>query len=104
MTHYVGLDVGLRTTALCIVDAGGVVRLERSIASGVDDIAGCLAGFGGTIEAVALEAGTMTGWLTAGLRAAGYRVVVLEARQVKTTLSSLRNKMVCPGQPRPSIA
>ena len=70
MARCVGLDVGLRTTALCFVDAGGAVRLERSVPSGVDEIAGGLAGFGGTIEAVALEAGTMTGWLTAGLRAA----------------------------------
>ena len=46
MAHYVGLDVGLRTTALCIVDAGGAVRPERSVPSEVDDIAGCLAGFG----------------------------------------------------------
>jgi predicted NBD/HSP70 family sugar kinase len=60
MAHYVGLDVGLRTTALCIVDASGAVRLERSVPSEVDDIAGCRAGFGGAIEAVALEAGTLT--------------------------------------------
>ena len=46
----------------------------------------------GAIEAVALEAGTLTQWLTQGSRAAGHRVVVLEARQVKTTLSSLRSK------------
>jgi transposase len=92
MAHYVGLAVGLRTTALCIVDAGGAVRLERSVPSEVDDIAGCRAGFGGAIEAVALEAGTLTQWLTQGLRAAGCRVVVLEARQVKATLSSLRCK------------
>lgn len=93
MAHYVGLDVGLRTTALCIVDASGAVRLERSIPSEVDEIARCLAGFEGAIEAVALEAGTLTQWLTQGLRAAGCRVVVLEARQVKTTLLSLRNKI-----------
>lgn len=70
MAHYAGLDVGLRTTAVCIVDAGGAVRLERSIPSEVDDIAECLAGFGVAIEAVALEAGTLTQWLAQGLRAA----------------------------------
>lgn len=41
---------------------------------------------------MALETGNLTPWLTAALRAEGFRVVVLEARQVKTMLSILRNK------------
>lgn len=44
------------------------------------------------LTVLGLETGNLTPWLTAGLRAEGFRVVVMEARQVKTTLSSLRNK------------
>jgi transposase len=42
MKCYVGLDVGLRSTSLCIIDGDGTVRLERSVASEVGDIAGAI--------------------------------------------------------------
>ena len=92
MTSYVGLDVGLRSTSVCVVDHAGTVLIERNVASEVEDIARVIQSAGVVIEAVALETGNLTPWLTAALRAEGLRVVVLEARQVKTTLSSLRNK------------
>ncbi len=92
MTSYVGLDVGLRSTSVCIVDQAGMVLMERNVPSEVEDIAREIRSTGVVVEAVALETGNLTPWLTAGLRAEGFRVVVLEARQVKTTLSSLRNK------------
>jgi Transposase len=90
MKCYVGLDVGLRSTSLCIIDGDGTVRLERTIASEAEDIAGAIRSRGGAIEGVALETGNLTPWLATTLRAEGIRVVVLEARQVKTTLSSMR--------------
>jgi transposase len=92
MTYYAALDVGLRTTALCIVDSDGEIQLEKSLASEVDDIVTCLRGFGAEIAAVGLEAGTLTQWLTYGLRDAGFRAVVMEARHVKAALGAMRNK------------
>jgi transposase len=92
MTSYVGLDVGLRSTSVCVVDHAGMVLMERIVPSEVEDIARVIRSTGVVVEAVALETGNLTPWLTAALRAEGFRVVVLEARQVKTMLSSLRNK------------
>jgi len=92
MTYYAALDVGLRTTAVCIVDGNGEIQLERSLTSEVDDIVTCLRGFGAQIAAVGLEAGTLTQWLTYGLRAADFRPVVMEARHVKAALGAMRNK------------
>ncbi|MCR6633457.1 transposase [Devosia sp.] len=92
MGHYVGVDVGLRSSSLCIIDEQGKVCLEREVASEIDEIADAIGGFSEHVDGVALETGNLTPWLTAGLRAEGFRVVVMEARQVKTTLSSLRNK------------
>jgi len=92
MGHYVGMDVGLRSSSLCIVDEQGKVCLEREVDSEIDEIAAAIQGFADHVDGVALETGNLTPWLTAGLRAEGFRVVVMEARQVKTTLSSLRNK------------
>ena len=62
--------------------------LEREVASEIDEIADVIRGFAVHVDGVALETGNLTPWLTAGLRAEGFRVVVMEARQVKTTLSS----------------
>jgi transposase len=92
MKYYAALDVGLRTIALCIIDETGELRLERSLPSEVDDIVDCLRGFGEEIACVGLEAGSLTQWLTYGLRAAGFKPVVLEARQVQAALAAMRNK------------
>ncbi len=92
MTCYAALDVGVRSLALCIIDSDGQVQLEKSLASEVDDIVTCLRGFGAEIASVGLEAGTLTQWLTYGLRDAGFRAVVMEARHVKAALGAMRNK------------
>lgn len=92
MAHYVGVDVGLRSSSLCIIDEVGTVCLERTVASEIEEIALSIRRFAGQIEGVALETGNLAAWLAVGLRGEGFRVVVMEARQVKTTLSSLRNK------------
>jgi len=94
MTYYAALDVGLRTTAVCIVDGDGKIQREKSLPSEVDDIVTCLRGFGAEIAAVGLEAGTLTQWLTYGLRDAGFSAVVMEARHVKAALGAMRNKPV----------
>jgi transposase len=39
MTSYVGLDVGLRSTSVCVVDHAGMVLIERNVPSEVEDIA-----------------------------------------------------------------
>lgn len=92
MTYYVALDVGVRTLALCIVDQDGEVQLERSLPSDIDKIVESIDEFGGEIEAIGLEAGTLTQYLVYGLRAAGFRTVVMEARHVKSALGAMRNK------------
>ena len=43
MGHYV--DVGLRSSSLCIIDEQGKVCLEREVASEVDEIADAIRGF-----------------------------------------------------------
>ena len=92
MTFYAALDVGVRSLALCVVDETGEVQLERSLPSDVDAIVACLRGFGEDIAVVGFEAGTLTQWLSWGLREAGFQVVVLEARHVKAALGAMRNK------------
>jgi transposase len=92
MDYYAGLDVSLRSCALCIVDAKGTVLLERELPCEVSDIAVCLASFPQPIERVGFEAGTMSQHLFHGLKAEGFDVVCMEARQVNAALSAMRNK------------
>ena len=92
MEYYAGLDVSLRSCALCIVDSKGTVLFERELPCEVSDIAECLAGFPHPIERVGFEAGAMSQHLFFGLTAKGFDVVCMEARQVSAALSAMRNK------------
>jgi transposase len=92
MEYYVGLDVSLRSCALCIVDSKGTMLLERELPCEISDIAECLASFPHPIERVGFEAGTMSQHLYFGLKAEGFDVVCMEARQVNAALSAMRNK------------
>jgi transposase len=92
MEYYVGLDVSLRSCALCIIDTKGKVLFERELPCEIKDIVACLSDFTHPIERVGFEAGTMSQHLYFGLEAADYDVVCMEARQVNAALSAMRNK------------
>ena len=92
MEYYVGLDVSLRSCAMCIVDNRGKVYLKRELLCEVDDIADCLAAFEHQIERVGFEAGAVSQHLFFGLQSKGFEVVCMEARQVSAALSAMRNK------------
>ncbi|MEO9514328.1 MAG: IS110 family transposase [Paracoccaceae bacterium] len=92
MEYFAGIDVSLRSCALCIVDGKDVVLFERELACEVEDIADCLTSFEHPIERVGFEAGAMSQHLFFGLQAASFDVVCMEARQVHAELSAMRNK------------
>lgn len=92
MEYYAGLDVSLRSVALCVIDGKGKTVLERSVACEIEDIAGCLHWLGKPIARIGFEAGAMSQHLFFGLRAEGFDVVCMEARQVNAALSAMRNK------------
>ncbi len=92
MDYFAGLDVSLRSCALCIVNSKGTVVFERELLCDVDDIAHCLINFSHPIVRVGFEAGTMSQHLFYGLTGKGFDVVCMEARQVNAALSAMRNK------------
>ena len=87
MTYCAGLDVSLRSTHVCVIDADGELLAEGKTDSEVADIVAFLDELDVGINEVGLEAGTLTQYLTYGLQFAGYEVVCMEARQVKAALS-----------------
>lgn len=92
MDYFVGLDVALRSLALCIVDSDGNIVFERALGCDAGEITQCLEGFDGSIRHVGFEAGTMSQQLFHSLRADGLDVVCVEARHVAAALSAMRNK------------
>ena len=64
---YVGLDVSVARTAVCIMDAAGQVVLERSVASTPETITATMKAFGGNVERIGLEAGINSAWIARGL-------------------------------------
>ena len=92
MSYFVGLDVSLRSVALCIVNADGDIVLERALDCEVEAIDGYLRKFGKPVAKLGFEAGVMSQMLFHGLQALGYDVVCMEARQVNAAVSAMRNK------------
>ncbi|MCA0927094.1 IS110 family RNA-guided transposase [Ruegeria profundi] len=92
MDYFVGLDVSLRSAAVCVIDGDGRTVLERTVACEIDDISECLADLPACNLRIGFEAGAMSQYLFFGLQAAGFDVVCMEARQVNAALSTMRNK------------
>jgi len=79
MSYFVGLDVSLRSVALCVVDSNGDIVLERALDCEVEAIDGYLREFDKPIKKLGFEAGVMSQMLFHGLQALGYDVVCMEA-------------------------
>ncbi len=92
MEYYAGLDVSLRSCAVCVVDGKGTVLYERDLPCEIEEIAGYLTALPVTIERIGFESGTLSQHLFYGLKAEGFDVVCMEARQVSAALSAMRNK------------
>ncbi len=92
MEYYAGIDVSLKESSVCVVDATG--KLVREIK--VDSEPECLVGYFDRLdfpaERIGLEAGPLSQWLHAALVAAGHDVVLLETRHVKAALSAMTVK------------
>ena len=92
MAQFVGLDVSVKTTAVCILDASGRVVLEATVDSSPAAIAERLLAAGGQLERIGLEAGPLSQWIYAGLVEAGLPAVCVETRHMHAVLSARINK------------
>jgi transposase len=90
--HYVGLDVSLETTSICIIDSSGSVIWRGKCSSEPDAICQAVRAQAPAVLRVGLETGQLSNWLTLGLRRGGLPVVCLDARHAKAALSLQVNK------------
>jgi len=92
MDVFVGLDVSLASTAICVVSAHGKVIKETMASSEPEELVRVLGSLTGTVVAVGLEAGPLSQWLHRHLREANFDAVLMETRQVKGALQAMPTK------------
>ena len=92
MELFVGLDVSVRTTSVCVMDASGKLIRESKVETEPEAIGALLHRIGGPYKRVGLEAGPLSQWLYGGLAVAGYPVICVETRHMKAALSAQINK------------
>jgi transposase len=91
-TVWVGLDLGLRETHVCVIGADGDPLHEQSCETALAALNDALAQFPlGRIGAIAVEAGSDT-HIVRKLRSAGFPVAIFEARKASKFLALRRNK------------
>jgi transposase len=92
MEHYVGLDVSLKLTAICIVDRTGKIVREGVVTSDPETIAAFIKSHAPHVARVGLETGATSTWLWTELNKMGLPVICIDARHAKAVLKMQINK------------
>jgi len=92
MSQYVGLDVSLKETTVCVLDeSGGAIWRDRC-GSTLEAMSAALTREAPEAERVVLESGTLSPWHWHGFRALGVPVACVDARKAKAVLSARVHK------------
>src|ERR1700742_4747699 len=92
MTHYVGLDVSQKLTAICVVHETGRRQWRGQCTSDPEPIERTVRRHGGEDARIGIETGPMTPWLVHELRGRGLAVTCLDARHARAALKMQINK------------
>jgi transposase len=82
MEHYVGLDVSLKLTAICIIDQAGKIECEGTVSSHPEAIAAFVKSH---VTWVGFETGPTATWLWTELNKLRLPVICIDARHAKAT-------------------
>ena len=88
MTHFVGLDVSVKETSVCVVDDTGKVIWEQKVPTEPADIIALLTSLGLAYGRIGIEAGPLSQWLVNALTAADLPVICVETRHMKALLTA----------------
>jgi transposase len=80
MVHYVGLDVSLKQTSICVVNQVGSVVREGVVDSEPEAIAAFVRSKAPGAVRVGLETGPTATWLWSELKQLGLPVICIDAR------------------------
>jgi len=92
MALFVGLDVSLRTTSICVVEPNGSAVWEGKAESEPALLIKALLGWRDEITLIGIEACPLSEWLYGALVESGFKTVCIETRHAQRFLSSRPNK------------
>jgi transposase len=92
METYVGLDVSLRRTSICVVDQMGKTLCEGTVNSTPEAIIEFVKSKAAGAIRIGLETGPTSTWLWTEIKAAGLPVICIDARHAKAVLKMQINK------------
>ena len=89
MRLFVGLDVSLAKTAICVISEHGKIVKEAQVASEPEALVTWVGELDGIIATIGLEAGPLSQWLHRGRTESGLAAVLMETRHVKGALKAM---------------
>jgi len=92
MERYVGLDVSLKQTSICVVDQTGSIVHEGVVDSDPEAIAAFVRSKAPGTVRIGIETGPTTTWLWTELNRLGLPVICIDARHAKAVLKMQINK------------
>ena len=92
MEYYVGLDVSLKQTSICVVDQTGSVVREGVVDSDPEAISVYVRSKAPGAVRIGLETGPTSTWLWTELKRLGLPVICIDARHAKAVLKMQINK------------
>src|ERR1700681_2301838 len=88
MAHFVGLDVSVKETSVCVVDEAGTVIMEQKVPTEPTDIIALLTSLGVTYGRIGIEAGPLSQWLVNALTGDDPPVLCVETRHMRAVLTA----------------
>ena len=89
MDYFIGIDVSLETSAVCVMNQSGAILNETKVLSEPDALISFVHGLGHDVSCIGMEAGPLSQWLYRHLTEAGLPTVLMETRQVKGALKAM---------------
>jgi len=88
MAHFVGLDVSVKETSVCVVDDAGKVVVEQKVPTEPADLIALLTSLGVSYDRIGIEAGPLSQWLVSALIDAELPVICVETQHMKALLAA----------------
>jgi transposase len=92
MKHYVGLDVSMKKTSVCIINEQGKIVYESEVKTDPHILADVIEKTSLKIELVGFESGSLSHYLTQGFKERALPAVCMDARKMSAILSIRVNK------------
>jgi len=90
--QYVGLDVSLKETSICVIDDADKIVWRGQVDSTPEAIASAVKQHAPNAVRIGIESGQLSSWLFHELKEAGLPVICVDARHAKAALSLKVNK------------